>query len=62
MPKRTEMALPVQTKSFLQTSPDATTLFAPLGCTHPSPPIPLFLLKQNLSPKDIAGSDMCYGL
>jgi len=26
------------------------------GCTHPRPPTPPFLLKQNLSPKDIAGS------
>jgi len=26
--------------------------------THPPPPIPPFLLMQNLSPKDIAGSDI----
>ena len=31
-------------------------LSAPFECTHPPPPIPPFLLKQNLSPKDIAGS------
>ena len=35
-----------------------TLLYAPFGCTHPPPPIPPFLLKQNLSPKDIAGSDI----
>jgi len=28
------------------------------GCTHPPPPVPPFLLTQNLSPKDIAGSDI----
>jgi len=50
------MALPVPTKSFLETSPDAAMLFAPFRCTHPPPPIPPFLLKQNLSPKDIAGT------
>jgi len=58
MPKRTEMALPVPTKSLLRTSPDAAMLFAPFGCTHPPPPVPPFLLTQNLSPKDIAGSDI----
>ena len=52
------MALPVPTKSLLKTSPDAAMLFAPFGCTHPPPPVPPFLLTQNLSPKDIAGSDI----
>ena len=52
------MAIPVPTKSFLRTSPDATMLFAPFGCTHSPPPVPPFLLTQNLSPKDIAGSDI----
>jgi len=56
--KRIEMALPVPTKSLLKTSPDAAMLFAPFGCTHPAPPVPPFLLMQNLSPKDIAGSDI----
>ena len=50
------MALPVPTKSLLRTSPDATMLFTPFGCTHPPPPVPPLLLMQNLSPKDIAGS------
>jgi len=52
------MALLVPTKSFLETRRDAAMLFALLGCTHPPPPIPPYLLKQNLSPKDIAGSDI----
>ena len=51
------MALPVITKSLLKTSPDVATLFAPFGCTSPPPPVPPFLLMQNLSPKDIAESD-----
>ena len=58
MPKRTEMALPVPTMSFLQLSPDAAMLFAPFGCSHPPPPILPFLLKQNLSPKEIARNDI----
>jgi len=52
------MALPVPTKVFLQANPDTAMLFAPFGCTHPPPPVPSFLLMQNLSPKDIAGSDI----
>ena len=51
------MALPVPTRSLLKMSPDAAMLFAPFGCTHPPSPVPPFLLTQNLSPKDIAGSD-----
>ena len=52
------MALPVPTKSLLKISPDAAMLFSPFGYTHPPPPVPPFLLTQNLSPKDIAGSDI----
>ena len=52
------MALLVPTKLLLEMSPDVAMLFAPFGCTHPPPPIPPFLLKQNLSPKDIAESDI----
>jgi len=48
----------VPTKSLLRTSPDAAMLFAPFRCTHPPPLVPPFLLTQNLSPKDIAGSDI----
>ena len=58
MPKRIEMAFPVLTKLLLKTSPDTAMLFAPSVCTHPPPPVPPFLLTQNLSPKDIAGSDI----
>jgi len=56
MPKRIEMALP--TKSLLKVGPDTTMLFIPFRCTHPPPPVPPFLLAQNLSPKDIARSDI----
>ena len=52
------MALPVPTKSLLKMSPDTAMLFAHFGCTHQPPPVPPFLLTQNLSPKDIAGSDI----
>jgi len=52
------MALSVPPKSFLETNPDVAMLFAPFGYTHLPSPIPPFLLKQNLSPKDIAGSDI----
>ena len=52
------MALPVPTKSLLRTSPDTAMLFASFECTHPPPPVLPFLLTQNLSPKDIAGSDI----
>ena len=47
------MAHPVLTKGFLQLSPEAAMLLgAPthLPLSHP--------LKQNLSPKDITGSDI----
>ena len=54
--KRTEMALPVPTKSWLQPRQDVAMLFAPFRYTHPPPLVPPFLLKQNLSPKNIAGS------
>jgi len=56
--KRIEMAFPVPTKSLLKTSPDAAMLFVHSRCTHLPPPVPPFLLTQNLSPKDIAGSDI----
>jgi len=35
-----------------------TLLYSPFGCTHPPPPVPPFLLAQNLSPKDITRSDI----
>jgi len=58
MPKRIEMALPVPTKSLLNMNIEAAMLFAPFGCTHLPPPVSPFLLTQNLSPKDIARSDI----
>jgi len=42
------MGQPVPTKAFLQLSPDAAMLFAPYGCIHQPPPVPPFLLMQNL--------------
>ena len=42
---------PSDTKLLLKTSPDAAMLFAPFGCTYPPPPVPPFLLTQNLSPR-----------
>ena len=52
------MALPVPTMSLQKTSPDGVILFSPFGFTHPLPPVLPFLLTQNLSVKDIAGSDI----
>ena len=54
----TEMALPVPTKSFPKRIPEMPMLSTPFGCTHPPPPVLPFLLMQNLSPKDMAGSDI----
>ena len=54
---RREKAHPVPTKVFLKLSLDMTMLFPSFRCTHP-PPVLLFLLTQNLTPKDIAGSDI----
>ena len=52
------MAHPGMTKGFLQLSPEAAMLPGPRVETRPLPPVPSFLLAQNLSPKDIAGSDI----
>ena len=43
------MAHSEPTKAFSKRSPETAMLSAPFGCTHPPPPIPPFLLKQNLS-------------
>jgi len=58
MQRRREMAHPVPTEAYLQPSPEAAMLFAPFRCTHVPPPVPPFLLAQNLSLKDIATSDI----
>jgi len=54
----TAVAHPEPTKAFLKQSPEMAMLSAPFGCNHPPPPILPFLLKQNLSPKVIARSDI----
>jgi len=56
--KKDRNGFPVPTKSLLKMSPDTAMLFVPFGCTHPPPPVPPFLITQNLSPKDIARSDI----
>jgi len=52
------MAHPVLTKGFLQLSIEAVMLPGPRVETRPPPPVPPFLLAQNLSPKDTAGNDI----
>jgi len=53
-----EMAYTAPIRDFSLASSDTVMLFAPFECTHPPPPVPPFLLMQNLSPKDIAGYDI----
>jgi len=48
------MAHPVPTKGFLQLSPRRGSHAVCTLQVHPPPPVPPFLLAQNLSPKDIA--------
>jgi len=43
-----------RTKTFSKQSPETAMLSAPFGCT----PYPVLLLKQNISLKVIAGSDV----
>jgi len=56
--RRTEAAHPVPTNVFLKLSPETAMLFPPFRFTHPPPTVLSFLLKQNLYPKDIAGSEI----
>jgi len=58
MHMRREMAHQGMTRGFLQLIPAAAMLPGPRVETCPPPPVPPFLLVQNLSPKDIAGSDI----
>ena len=51
------MAKPVPTKAFLQPAKAAAMCMAPRAETRPPPPIPPFLLAQNLSSKRIAPTD-----
>ena len=58
-----EMAHPVLTKGFLSLSPEVAMLPGPSVKNRPPPPVPPFLLAQNLSPKVIARSDIsCWKL
>ena len=52
-----QMAYPTLTRAFLQADPTATMHCHPEWCTHPPPPVPPFLLAQNLSSKQIAPTD-----
>ena len=45
------------TRAFLQPAATATIHCQPEGCTQPPPPIPPFLLVQNVSSKWIAPTD-----
>ena len=58
MAKRTESTFLAPTKAFLQLSHDMAMLFAFCRLTFPPPPVPPFLLPQNLPPKDIARSEL----
>ena len=51
------MAKPVPSKAFLQPAKAATMCTAPRAETRPPPPIPPFLLAQNLSSKRIVPTD-----
>ena len=51
------MAKPVPTKALLQPAKAAAMCTASRAETHPPPPIPPFLLVQNLSSKWIAPTD-----
>ena len=56
--KKDRNGTPSANQLLLRMSPDVAMLFALFGYTNPPPPVPPFLLTQNLSPKDIAGSDI----
>ena len=55
--KRREMLNPMLTKAFLQPAKAAAMRTASRAETHPPPPIPPFLLAQNLSSKWIMPTD-----
>ena len=52
MHRRTAVAHSEPTKALLKENPETAILSAAFGCTHPLS----FLLKQNLSPRVIAGT------
>ena len=51
------MLRPVPTRAFLQPAKAAAMCMAPCAETRPSPPIPPFLVAQNLSSERIARTD-----
>ena len=55
--KRTEIPKSVLTKALLKLAKAAAVCRAPRAETRPHPPIPPFLLTQNLSSKRIAPTD-----
>ena len=57
MQESKQIAHQALTRAFLQPAPTATMHCDPEGCTHPLPPVPLFLLEQNLSYKRITPTD-----
>ena len=52
-----QMAHSALTRAFLQPAATAAMHCHPEGCTHPPPPVPPFLLAQNLPSKRIAPTD-----
>ena len=52
-----QMAHLALTKAFLQAAGTAAMHCQPEQCTHPPPPVPPFLVAQNLSSKQIAPTD-----
>jgi len=52
------VAHPEPIKVFPKLNPETAMLFVPFGCIHPPPPVPPFPSTQNLSPNNIAGSDI----
>jgi len=58
MPNRTEYGPPSANKVVSTTKPRHGHAVFTLQVHPPTSPIPPFLLKQNLSPKDIARSDI----
>jgi len=58
MQRRREIAQQMPTKASPQLSPEVAMLSQPSVETHLLPPVPPFLLAQNLSAKNIASSDI----
>ena len=52
-----QMAHPALTKAFQQPATTAAMHCQPEWCIHPLPPVPPFLLEQNLSSKWIGPTD-----